>query len=447
VRLAAVEHEAPVRQVVERGDVAPLSVGLRIDALFVQAGVDDVGGRLAGMRQLPQREEALVVLAPAERTGTVSGCERGRLVEEEQLGEPAGLQERRAVPVLEAQAAGDPALAVVAPADPPGFVVQAAAVPVDEPARRGGDQVAERRDPILTVVRPRCRASRASRLPSPCEVRPEAVEVQAVPTGDQTDRDRQHVGQSCPEKPHFQSLPQDSVLIVADPRGRSPRPFGGWLVMIEKLEESSGRARVRRMRRLSIVLGLLVFAAAAAAAVGSAGLGSSPQRILLKTSDRFAVAGTHVTCRVSRKSARFANRLLCYRATTPLGNRSPQGSYAIELTDGGILVLRVGTSRPVFDRSEVAPPGAPAGSAGATALLGRLGHLRTRADKAFVEGTNIVCRPFGNPPKLSLLCVLVGRDGHIHDGTYLAFISDHGIVVALARNGKPVTVFQRVHGR
>lgn len=201
------------------------------------------------------------------------------------------------------------------------------------------------------------------------------------------------------------------------------------------------------MRRLSIVLGLLVLATFVAAGTGSAVLESSPQRILLNTNDRFDIPGTHVTCRASRKSPQFANRLLCYRATTPLGNRSPRGSYAVRLTEAGVAVLRVGTTRPVFDHPEVAPPGAAAGSTGAIALLGGSGHLRTRSDKAFVAGTNIVCRPFGNPPKLSLLCVLVGRDGHIHDGTYLVFISDHGVIVALARNGKPVTVFQRVHGR
>ena len=46
-----------------------------------------------------------------------------------------------------------------------------------------------------------------------------------------------------------------------------------------------------------------------------------------------------------------------------------------------------------------------------------------------------------------MLCVLIGADNHIHDGTYLVLLSDHGLIVAAARNGSPVTVFQRVHGR
>ena len=77
------------------------------------------------------------------------GRERGRLVEEEELGEPSRLHQRRAVPAAELEPAGDPALAVVAPPDAPALVVQTAAVPVDEPARRVGDELAERRDPVL----------------------------------------------------------------------------------------------------------------------------------------------------------------------------------------------------------------------------------------------------------------------------------------------------------
>jgi hypothetical protein len=48
-----------------------------------------------------------------------------------------------------AQPAGDPAPARVATADLPAVVVQAAAVAVDQAARRIGDQLAERgRDPV-----------------------------------------------------------------------------------------------------------------------------------------------------------------------------------------------------------------------------------------------------------------------------------------------------------
>ena len=107
------------------------------------------------------------------------------------------------------------------------------------------------------------------------------------------------------------------------------------------------------MRPLVLVLALLALALAAAlsSAAGSARAGSpSAQRVLLQTSDRFGIAGTHVTCRVTRKSARFANRLLCYRATTPLGTRAPIKSYAVDIGEAGVKVLRVGRRLPVFDR-------------------------------------------------------------------------------------------------
>src|SRR4051794_19804736 len=100
------------------------------------------------MQCTPDLEETGVVVTPAERARSVPGREGRRLVEEEQLRELAGLQERRAMPVLEAQATRDPTPAVVAPPDPALLVVQAAAVPIDEPAGRRGDQLAERRDAI-----------------------------------------------------------------------------------------------------------------------------------------------------------------------------------------------------------------------------------------------------------------------------------------------------------
>jgi hypothetical protein len=79
----------------------------------------------------------------------MAGRERGGLVEEEQLREPARLQQRRPVPAAELEPARDPPPPVVVAADPPGGVVQAAAVGVDEPARRDRDQLATGRDAIL----------------------------------------------------------------------------------------------------------------------------------------------------------------------------------------------------------------------------------------------------------------------------------------------------------
>jgi len=82
--------------------------------------------------------------------------ESGRLVEEEELGEPARLEERVTVPIAELQSAGDPPFPGIAAADPPRVVVEAAPVPVDEAARAIGDQLTERSDPVLERHRDRC---------------------------------------------------------------------------------------------------------------------------------------------------------------------------------------------------------------------------------------------------------------------------------------------------
>jgi hypothetical protein len=144
-RLSVEEDEGPVRQLAERGLAAELAARRRVDALGVQARVDRIGAGLAGMKLPPELGEADVVLAPAESARAVPGGERRRLVEEEELREAARLQERTAPPAAEAEAARDPPLARVAPADPPGLVVETAAVAVDEAARRVGDELSERR--------------------------------------------------------------------------------------------------------------------------------------------------------------------------------------------------------------------------------------------------------------------------------------------------------------
>jgi hypothetical protein len=219
-------------------------------------------------------------------------------------------------------------------------------------------------------------------------------------------------------------------------------------LLIENLEVSRGGATVRRMRPLlMLVLCALAAAGAAFTGIGSAGVQGSPARVLLNTHDRLEVAGTHVVCRVSRRGPGFANRLVCFRELRLRSNLAARGTYSVDLAEGGLAVDRVGTKRHLFARTELAPAGRPSGSAGATAVLGGSVDLVTRGDKAFVAGTNIVCRPYGTPRPNSVLCVLLGSDGHVHDGTYLVFLSESGVLVAVARNGKAVTVFRRVHGR
>jgi hypothetical protein len=144
-----VEDECTVGQIVERRIVVSLPARIGVDALVMQLGIDRVGARLSRMQLLPGLDEAVVIGAAAECAGAVTGRERGRLVEEEQLGELAGLKQWPSLPVVELELARDPAPAVVAPPDPAAVVVQTAAIPVDKPALRGGDQLAEWGDAVL----------------------------------------------------------------------------------------------------------------------------------------------------------------------------------------------------------------------------------------------------------------------------------------------------------
>jgi hypothetical protein len=101
--------------------------------------VDRVRPRLAGVELAPQAGEADVVVVPAERARAVAGCERGCLVEKEQLCEAAGLHQRAALPAAELEPARDPALAAVPPSDAAGRIVETAAVAVDEAPWRVGN--------------------------------------------------------------------------------------------------------------------------------------------------------------------------------------------------------------------------------------------------------------------------------------------------------------------
>ena len=127
----------------------PLSSGRGHETLGMQQGVDRIRARESGVEPLPDRDKPAVVLAAAEGAGTVPRGEGGCLVEEEELGEAAGLHQRVAMPAAEGKPAGDPTLAVVTAPDPPAFIVQAAAVSVDEAAGGIRDQLAERSDAIL----------------------------------------------------------------------------------------------------------------------------------------------------------------------------------------------------------------------------------------------------------------------------------------------------------
>src|SRR5205823_1993148 len=104
-----------VGEVVDRGRVEAVRASLGIHALGVELRVDRVGPCATPVELAPHRAEPVVVLAPAERAGTVAGGERGRFVEEEELGEATRLQQRLAVPAAKREPAGDPALTGEAP--------------------------------------------------------------------------------------------------------------------------------------------------------------------------------------------------------------------------------------------------------------------------------------------------------------------------------------------
>jgi hypothetical protein len=148
-RRTVAEDERAVGQVVDRRLVVALAARVWVDTLAVELGVDCVRARLVGVETAPDLGEARVVRVAAECAGPVPCGECCHLVEEEKLGELAGLEERAALPASELEPTSDPAPAVEAPADVTVVVVEAAAVPVDEPASRVGDELAEGCDAVL----------------------------------------------------------------------------------------------------------------------------------------------------------------------------------------------------------------------------------------------------------------------------------------------------------
>ena len=149
VRGGVQEDERAVREPVGGSHVVSLSARDGVEALDMELAIDRVGAPLAGMQLFPDLGETDVVLATAQRARAMPRRERGRLIEEEQLGVPAGLHQGVAPPPSEPELAGHPTLAVVASADGATLVVEAATVPVDQATGRVGDEFTERRDAVL----------------------------------------------------------------------------------------------------------------------------------------------------------------------------------------------------------------------------------------------------------------------------------------------------------
>ena len=162
-RHAGAQDERAVGEVRQGGVVEEVGARPRLDPLGVELRVDRVGADLIRVELAPDLAEPDVVLAAAERARAVPGRERRRLVEEEQLGEPAGLQQRLAVPAAEPETARDPPLAVEPPADPAPLIVQAPTVAVHETATGFGDQLAERGDTVPQRHQGQRRRARSAR--------------------------------------------------------------------------------------------------------------------------------------------------------------------------------------------------------------------------------------------------------------------------------------------
>jgi hypothetical protein len=142
-RRPVLEDERSFREVVESRVMEAARATGRVPPFAVQPPVDRVGAALT-VEVEPQRREPVVVLASALGARAVTGRERRRLVEEEELREAPGTHERRTAATAELQAARDPAPHLVRPADAAVRVVQAATVAVDEAAGRIRDQFSER---------------------------------------------------------------------------------------------------------------------------------------------------------------------------------------------------------------------------------------------------------------------------------------------------------------
>jgi hypothetical protein len=143
------QDERRIGELVQRFLVVELGARDGIDSLELELGVDRVGSHPSGVKVSPDIRESSVVLATTEGARTMAGGQRGRLVEEEQLRETAGLHERTALPTAKLEPASDPPFPVRTTADAPRLIVEAATVPVDKATRGVRDQLAERCDPIL----------------------------------------------------------------------------------------------------------------------------------------------------------------------------------------------------------------------------------------------------------------------------------------------------------
>jgi glutathione synthase/RimK-type ligase-like ATP-grasp enzyme len=159
---AVVEHdEGSVRKFGEIRAIDALDAG-RCEPIAVKPLVDEISAHRPAVACRPKRTETLVVRIPAFGARPMTGRERRRLVEEEELSPPARRHDDAANP-FELQPARDPPLHLRVSDDAAQVVVQDAAISHHVTTPGKGDDFAERRDAVLQ--RHRGHFARASTLP------------------------------------------------------------------------------------------------------------------------------------------------------------------------------------------------------------------------------------------------------------------------------------------
>ena len=148
--LALLHHRA-IGQLLQRHRQRVQAFLAVIEPFAMQHGVHLFGADTAdAVALLPRGAEALGVVAAAIEARTMAGCERGRFIEEEQLG-PASLAHHLAPASAELAEAGDPGWSGPALSQErlARGVMDDAAVAGEQPAMRRCDDVACRRDAVL----------------------------------------------------------------------------------------------------------------------------------------------------------------------------------------------------------------------------------------------------------------------------------------------------------
>lgn len=148
MRSTVTQDEGAVRKFRVLGRVADLAALAR-DAVAVQDAVERPDFMGCAMGRVPESAEPPVILSPAFAARPMAGGQRRGLVEKEEFGVSPRCHER-ATTALEVKQAGDPGvMGPAAAAKGPVFVVKDSAIAHETAARRMGDNVACRKNPVL----------------------------------------------------------------------------------------------------------------------------------------------------------------------------------------------------------------------------------------------------------------------------------------------------------